>query len=1052
MALPSERFALVGRFPRAPEKNRGSTSHQKTRLERWEVIVEAANEGAQSLPSRLSDAQRIHEGSVANVDMFAVSDESSQDEAAVAEGKPSSNESNRRGKTRIVPVEKDRKGHTPLMLGLGKVQYTYSTHDKYQPSEIIKRPMIDRLSMSVLEDIPQDAPNFVQLREDCAAAGLPSIENDLTPIRSGILQRASKFSSANHTYGRVIGTLTTLSPPKAPQPSRVIAPEACVPGAHRTNRFNSTHVVPLRVLPRICASAPVTAQGNGNQPMLLVPLRTKAGVQMRDISYDRVAVSAAAAAAAAAKERADAQRALSEKKKLQHCASPERLAEILAHRRSRMAEQLKVNPVCEAVAMEDDAEDEDNTDTVYAEEEPASVNIDMVLSESDIAVHQDLVAAGGAEGSAEDALNATLAGAMMRLDFFHAARASYNENCKSAIAREIQDTKKRYAGSGFQDIVCNHQKSVINLAATLAQRRLPPRPAIFHADKCADGKVLRWQYFGYGAEFANAHSEAMGAMGFSGFNFTECRLGAAGLREILPAITADLQQLIQLDLTSNNLRDAGATILARSLSGYDPIGGAGCRAVQNLRELTLSHNGIGNDGAKELADNLFFVPSLSVLMLDNNVIGGEGVRHLAKLVRESESLTSLNLAWNKIRGPGAAEFGDAFALNHSITNLNIAWNSFGKVGLAPLTSCLVSNSTLKHLNLTHNGLSDVPVILLCYAMRRNHCIETLTLDGNPIGRKGFNAVQRIIRLDESGALKIGTEGCAIDAPSDISNFSIKRPDGFWRLDFSLPEHRAIASELWEVAVKQRGENWIGETLDGLDMNISEDPRYPWIIPTKGIMEVDFVSCPDPPMADDVVKGPIIQRMLALMASSSEKEKQGIVSSAAFEEIFISSQVAELLSSIEDMGERLSACVALFSRVVDLEDKMLFVATLGSTEQSLLPSYVGALYYFNPLFPTGHYKLRMEDDNDLALMTRLRQIAFDEKKNRRFNSLPDVSQWGNEDGCFRNVQRDGNFQEPSNITKGGQLPAKGHDCHRCTLVSLSFLVSSFNECDMLCRNI
>jgi hypothetical protein len=397
-------------------------------------------------------------------------------------------------------------------------------------------------------------------------------------------------------------------------------------------------------------------------------------------------------------------------------------------------------------------------------------------------------------------------------------------------------------------------------------------------------------------------------------------------------------------------------------------------------------------------------------------------------VRESEALTSLSVAWNKIRGPGAAEFGAAFAVNNSITSLDIAWNSFGKMGVAPLADCLVDNSSLKHLHLTHNGLGDVPVILLCYAMRRNRCIETLMLDGNPIGRKGFNALQRMIRLDESGTLRIGTEGCAIDAPSEIPNFSIKRPDGFWRLDFSLPEHRAIASELWEVAVKQRGENWIGETLDGIDINISEDTRYPWTIPTKGVMEVDFVSCPDPPLADDVVKGPIIQRMLALMASSaSEKEKQGIVSSAAFEEIFVASQVAALLSSIDDMGERLSACVALFSRVVDLESKMLFVQHLGPTEQTLLPTYVGALYYFNPLFPTGHYKLRMEDDNDLALMTRLRQIAFDEKKNRRFNSLPDVSQWGNEDGCFRNVHKDGNFQEPSNITKGGQLPAKGALC-------------------------
>jgi hypothetical protein len=152
-------------------------------------------------------------------------------------------------------------------------------------------------------------------------------------------------------------------------------------------------------------------------------------------------------------------------------------------------------------------------------------------------------------------------------------------------------------------------------------------------------------------------------------------------------------------------------------------------------------------------------------------------------VRESEALTSLSLAWNKIRGAGAAEFGAAFAVNNSITSLDLAWNSFGKLGVAPLADCLVTNSTLKHLHLTHNSLGDVPVILLCYAMRRNRCIETLMLHGNPIGRKGFNALQRMIRLDESGTLRIGTDGCAIDAPSEIPKFSIKRPDGFWRLDF-----------------------------------------------------------------------------------------------------------------------------------------------------------------------------------------------------------------------------------------------------------------------------
>jgi hypothetical protein len=321
---------------------------------------------------------------------------------------------------------------------------------------------------------------------------------------------------------------------------------------------------------------------------------------------------------------------------------------MLEQRRKRMSHVTKTAINVEEVAMED-AEDAEEEEAPYAtprpeEQEFESVDVDVTLSASDHAAHEELVAASGAEGSAEDALNATLAGAMARLDFFHAARSAYDEQSKGAIKRDLGDSS-RWSGSGFEHMSCTPQQAVIDLAATLAHRRLPPRPAIFHADKGAEGKVLRWQYFGYGAQFANAHSQAMAAMGYRGFNFTECRLGTTGLREVMPAITANLQQLTQLDLTSNELRDAGATILAHSLSGYDAIAGPGCRAVQNLRELILSSNGacaqvvlsslhpcasdppppchppgIGDEGAKVLSENLFFIPSLAVLTLDNNLM------------------------------------------------------------------------------------------------------------------------------------------------------------------------------------------------------------------------------------------------------------------------------------------------------------------------------------------------------------------------------------------------------------------------------------------------
>ena len=44
------------------------------------MILEAANEGAQSLPSRILDAQRVNEESVTRNDLLTVSDSDSEDE------------------------------------------------------------------------------------------------------------------------------------------------------------------------------------------------------------------------------------------------------------------------------------------------------------------------------------------------------------------------------------------------------------------------------------------------------------------------------------------------------------------------------------------------------------------------------------------------------------------------------------------------------------------------------------------------------------------------------------------------------------------------------------------------------------------------------------------------------------------------------------------------------------------------------------------------------------------------------------------------------------
>ena len=91
--------------------------------------------------------------------------------------------------------------------------------------------------------------------------------------------------------------------------------------------------------------------------------------------------------------------------------------------------------------------------------------------------------------------------------------------------------------------------------------------------------------------------------------------------------------LAELDLTDNNIGDAGAKAIA------DAIGASG-----SLAELFLGQNQIGDAGAKELARAISASGSLARLSLAGNNIGAAGVKAIAEAIRASGSL-ALKTLW-----------------------------------------------------------------------------------------------------------------------------------------------------------------------------------------------------------------------------------------------------------------------------------------------------------------------------------------------------------------------------------------------------------------------
>jgi hypothetical protein len=117
----------------------------------------------------------------------------------------------------------------------------------------------------------------------------------------------------------------------------------------------------------------------------------------------------------------------------------------------------------------------------------------------------------------------------------------------------------------------------------------------------------------------------------------------------------------------------------------------------------------------------------------------------------------------------------------------------------------------------------------------------------------------------------------------------------------VPLDRAIASELYELALRQEGENWMGETIDGRSFSAPEDYANPWVIPERGVLELRYFSTPMPPSLDDVISEQHIERIISHVSSTTgvdnsntvanDKAARDLLLSHSKEHVFKCSQVS-----------------------------------------------------------------------------------------------------------------------------------------------------------------
>ncbi|CAG9334043.1 unnamed protein product [Blepharisma stoltei] len=157
--------------------------------------------------------------------------------------------------------------------------------------------------------------------------------------------------------------------------------------------------------------------------------------------------------------------------------------------------------------------------------------------------------------------------------------------------------------------------------------------------------------------------------------------------------------------------------------------------LTNLKELELSFNSIGTEGAKRVAEALDSMYSLERLLIQNASLGDEGIKYIATGLYGLKALQVLHLGENMIGDLGAASLGNTLASLSSLAVLDLEKNEIGIDGTRSIAAGIKGLLGLKTLKLSENNIQSEGLLPLAQAFPSS--LSELYLDTNSITKSGI---------------------------------------------------------------------------------------------------------------------------------------------------------------------------------------------------------------------------------------------------------------------------------------------------------------------------
>ena len=200
------------------------------------------------------------------------------------------------------------------------------------------------------------------------------------------------------------------------------------------------------------------------------------------------------------------------------------------------------------------------------------------------------------------------------------------------------------------------------------------------------------------------------------------------------------------------------------------------KKVSQLKELSLSDNGLSVEAANEIGEVASNNVNLKKLWLNDNNLRDVGVIKVLLQLRQLSDIRLIHLENNYITEKAAESIAEVINNNPFLESISIGNNSLMSKGVIKISNALRSLLHLKQVGFHNNGITEDAANDIAEAINDNSKLEHIWLNNNKLKLEGINRISNALQnLHTLKLLELSDNGITTQAADGIATVINNNP-------------------------------------------------------------------------------------------------------------------------------------------------------------------------------------------------------------------------------------------------------------------------------------